>query len=323
MYIFQFRFIFQLTTALSLLFGATSNAQELPIFLRDVIRGNALARDQLEHRIYHLQVARELAYRTLLLSRCVNFRESVNDPRFDEFSETLLKDLSSSDPEVLTIFTVVPRLQDAGIQNHLTDAQIEVIDKIMRSPRYQEFVDYLSFERAELEIAAGFTDVNTGEKAPWVASSALSFLRQSQFFPLLLKNISAPDRALLNNRLLDGVKPSQTITDQTYLEALTVLFEKQVDTRFLRTKLPAETNSLLTLYQLLGVDAMQGNALLSVDIPPEARSPCKSKNGANCVDDAWLNAAIALKKQFEDTQIKTASVILKSRFADFCKLKLD
>lgn len=323
MQIFQLRFILQMATALSLLFGAISNAQELPLFLRDVIRGSPIARDQLEHRIYHLQVARELAYRTLLLSKCVNFRESMSDPRFDAFSETLLKDLSSSDPDALTIFTIVPRLQDAVIQNNLTDDQIKVINRIMRSPRYGEFVDYLSFERAELEIAAGFTDVNTGKKAPWVASSALTFLRQSQFFPLLLTNISVPERALIDNQLLDEVRPSQTITDDAYLEALTTLFEKQLDTGSLRTKLPTETQFLLTLYQYLGVDAMRGNAVLSTDIPSQDLSTCKSKNGANCVDYSWLTATIALKKQLESTQYKNASVILKEQFADVCKLKLD
>jgi hypothetical protein len=317
------RFLCQTATAILMVLCSTSDAQEVSLFLRDVIRGSPQARDQIEHRIHHLQEARELASRTLLLNKCVNFREPIRDPRFDAFAEALLKDLSSPDPDALTNFTVSPRLEEAAIQNGLTDAQIEVIARITRSPRYGEFVDYLSFERAESKIAAGFTEVNTGEKAPWIASSALSFLRQSQFFPLLLKNSSEPDRALLNKRLLDDVSPSQQITDDAYLEALTKFFKSQLDSGSLRAELPTETKSLLTLYESLGIDAMRVGAFVSTQFLPEAQTACKSKNRANCVDGAWLAAGIALKKQLETTQYKTASLILKDQFADVCRLKLD
>ena len=317
------RFLCQTATAILMVFCSTSDAQEVSLFLRDVIRGSPLARDQIEHRIHYLQEARELARRTLLLSKCLNFREPIRDPRFDAFAEALLKDLSSPDPDALTNFTVRPRLEEAVIQNGLTDAQIEVIARITNSPRYGEFVDYLSFERAESEIAAGFTEVNTGEKAPWIASSALSFLRQSQFFPLLLKNSSEPDRALLNKLLLDDVSPSQEITDDASLEALTKFFKRQLDSGSLRAELPTETKFLLTLYESLGIDAMRVGAFFSIQFVPEARTACKSKNRANCVDDAWLTVGIVLKKQLEITQYKTASLILKDQFADVCKLKLD
>jgi hypothetical protein len=151
----------------------------------------------------------------------------------------------------------------------------------------------------------------------------LSFLRQSQFFPLLLKNSSEPDRALLNKRLLDDVSPSQQITDDAYLEALTKFFKRQLDSGSLRAELPTETKSLLTLYESLGIDAMRVGAFLSTQFLPEAQTACKSKNRSNCVGDAWLTAGIALKKQLETTQYKTASLILKDQFADVCKLKLD
>lgn len=304
-----------------LAFCGTGNTQEVSTFLRDVIRGSTEGRIQLEHRIYHLGIARELAYRTLLLNRCSNFRESVADPRFDAFSEAILNDMSSPDPNVLTIFTATGRLEDATIQDALTDDQIAIIRRIMKSRHYGDFIEYLTFERAATEIAGGFEDVNTGNKAPWIAVSALSYLRQSKFFALLLSNINAEDRALLNRRDLDGL-PSiiNSPVDDEYLKELTAFFVRQLDTAFLRKRLHIETRFLLTLYNTLGIDAMRGAAVLSADIPPAERASCKSRNFANCINTQWLKTAITKKKQLEETQYENAARIMRNGFSDLCKL---
>lgn len=298
----------------------TGNAQELSTFLRDVIRGSTEGRIELEHRIYHLAIARELAYRTLLLNRCSNFRDSVGEPRFDAFSEAILKDMSSPDPKVLTIFSTPSRLEEATIQNALTDDQIFIIRRILQSPQYGDFIEYLTFERAMTEIAGGFEDVSTGSKAPWIAAAALSYLRRSKFFVLLLVNINAKDKALLDRRDLDEL-PSiiSTPVQDRYLNDLTTFFVEQLETGFIRKRLQVETRFLLTLYDALGIDAMRGNAILSMDAPPATRASCKSQNYSSCIEAEWLTTAIATKKQLDETQYESATRIMRNDFSDLCK----
>ncbi|MET3443169.1 hypothetical protein ABIC94_003958 [Variovorax paradoxus] len=303
------------------IFCCGANAQEVSAFLRDVIRGSPQARIELEGRIYHLQVARELASRTLLLNKCPNFRETPKNPRFDDFAEALLKSLGASDPNSSTLFTVHPQLQDAVIQNRLSDAQIELISTIMRSPGYGEFVEYLSFERAELEIAAGFVDVNTGKRAPWIAARALAFLRKSQFYPLLVANSSAFDRTLLNSRLLDSIRPSDGFSDEAYLDALTAIFEKEVDSHPLRSRLPPGLQRLLVQHDSLGLDAMRGDAVLATDAVPVTPASCSARTASSCVDASWLARMAASKREFEATQYENAGLILKERFSDLCQVK--
>ncbi|MCD2513326.1 hypothetical protein [Comamonas endophytica] len=207
------------------------------MFLRDVVLGSPQARAKLEHRIQHLAMARELAYRTLVLNRCARFREMAAQARFDAFAEAILQGIGSSDPQALTVFTADDQLRMARMQNTLTAAQIGLIRRIMDSPRYADFVEYLSFESAETEIAAGFMDPSTGQKAPWMAAAALAYLRQSRFFLLLLADVSAADRALLQSHKLDGTRPSDlTAVDDGYLQALTALFERQLESASLRKK---------------------------------------------------------------------------------------
>lgn len=301
-------------------FCGTGNAEEVSTFLRDVIRGSPKGHVHLEHRIYHLGIARELAFRTLLLNRCSNFRESVGDQRFDAFSEAILKDMSSPDPNALTVFTASGRLEDATIQDALTDDQIATIQRIMQSPQYGDFIEYLTFERAATEIAAGFDDVNTGNKAPWIAASALSYIRQSKFFALLIANINAEDRALLNRRDLVGLPSVMTTSvENGYLKDLTTFFVRQLDSGFLRKRLHIKTRFLLTNYNTLGIDEMRAAAVLSADIPPGERALCKSQNSANCINTEWLKTPIARKKQLEETQYEDAARIMRNDFSDLCK----
>jgi hypothetical protein len=255
------------------------------------------------------------------LNKCPDFREAFQTPRFDDFAEALLKSLGASDPNSSTLFTVHPQLQDAVIQNRLSDAQIELISTIMRSPGYGEFVDYLSFERAELEIAAGFVDVNTGKRAPWIASRALAFLRKSQFYPLLMATSSAFDLALLHSRLLDNIRPSDGFSDEAYLDALTAFSEKEVDSHPLRSRLPPGLQRLLVQHDSLGLNAMRGDAVLATDAVPVTPASCSARMTGNCVDASWMARMTALKKELEATQYENAGLILKEQFADLCRIK--
>ncbi|MCU7369869.1 hypothetical protein PEC18_03040 [Paucibacter sp. O1-1] len=314
---------YQVTALAMLVLGGAAHAQEVPAFLRDVIRGSAHGRIHLEQRTYHLAIARELAYRTLVLSRCSNVQEAVRDPRFDAFGEAILQEMGSPNPDTLTIFTAAGRLQEAAIQNALTDGHINVIRRIMGSPQYDNFIEYLSFERAIVEISSGFVDINTGGKAPWIAAAALAYVRSSMFYPVLLANISTEEKVLLERRELDGLNPSaQIVVDDGYLEALISLFERQNASVSLRESLPLEIRSLLTLYELLGIEAMRGDALLAATTPPEQRASCRSKNVANCVDNAWLAAAIATSKKLDENQYRLATRIMRDRFLDVCKPRI-
>ncbi|WP_370679955.1 hypothetical protein [Comamonas sp. GB3 AK4-5] len=304
-----------------LAFGGTSHAQNISTFLHDVIRGPKEELVQLEHRIYHLEIARELAYRTLMLNRCRNFQNLVENPRFDEFGEAILNEMGSPDPDVLTIFTAAGRIQDATIQNALTDAQITIIKRIMESPHYGDFIEYLSFERAESEIADGFEDVNTGKKAPWIAAAALSYLQQSKIFPLLLANANAEDQAMLNRRDIDGLIQSQrTAVDDKYLQSLTDFFEKQLDSESLREKLQIEIQYLLTLYKTIGIDAMRGDTVLQAESFSAEGALCKSKNAANCIGTEWLASATAMKKKIEYEKYGAAARIMREKFSDLCEI---
>jgi len=309
----------QVAMVAMLFFCGAGHAQDIPKFLRDVTQGTTPKQIELVHRTYHLAIARELAYRTLVLSRCKSYRESIKSPKFDAFAEEILRDMGSSDPEVLTIFTVIDRLRNAAVQNDLTDDQIDLIREISSSPRYDDLIEYLSFEEAERRIASGFIDINTGEKGPWMAASALYYLRQNKFFPLLLESISPADNALLSRQDLDGLKPSdQTAVEDRYLQKLTTFFENQLESGYLRKKLPEDIKYLLSLYEVLRIDEMIGLAILSEDSEPEKLALCKSKDVTKCIGIEWLKVASATRHQLRDNQYETAANIMHKKFSGLC-----
>lgn len=300
----------------ALVFCTNSKAEETQLFLRDVTQGTTQAQRQLEVGIDQLASAREHAHRTLVLSKCIDPLQAYQRRMFDEFSEGLLNELGSSDPNAVTMFTVHSQMRSAIVQNRLTDAQVELIIKIRRSPEYANLVEFLSFQRAGWTIAARSTDVVTGKKAPWVVSRALAFVRSSTFYPLLLANSSDREVRMLKRDRFNNVNPSDVISNDDDFDALVYFFAMKFLDGPLYAKLPQELQSLFADFHSLNLVDMQKESLSILLGPTEAQSKCSRSNVSDCVGTAWFASSDTIRKTWPYEQMGR---ILIERYPKLCK----
>jgi hypothetical protein len=286
----------QLALIAALVFCMNSKAEEVQLFLRDVTQGTLQAQRQLEVGIEQLGVAREHAHRTLLLRKCKDPLVAYKQRMFDEFAEVLLSELGSSDPDAVTMFTVHSQMRNAIIQNHLTDAQVELVMKIRRSSEYVNFVEFLSFQRAGRTIATRSTDVVTGNRATWVISKALAFLRTSSFYPLLLANSSDREVNMLMRDPSATARPSDVISNDAYFGALVEFFTRQFSGDSLREKLPQELQLLFADFDSLNLDGMYKDSFPILLGASEAQSKCNRQIASDCVGTAWFASSDAVRK---------------------------
>lgn len=294
-----------------------ANAQEIQTFLRDVSQGTPQAQRRLGVEVNNQAFAREYVHRSLLLSGCKNYQQVYGQRLFDDFVDVVVGEFGSSDPNAVTMFTVISQMKNAVVQNRLSDDQVARIIQLRQSPHYPDFVEYLSFEGAAGTIATKSTDVVSGRKSPWVVLRALAFMQESPFYALLLAKSTKTEVSLLGRQRFDHTRPSEAmLKDQDFDALIWFVTEKFFDGR-MRKWLPKELQALLDEYESLGISAMQKDAIPVLLEAPETLSKCSRRDTTHCVDSAWFASSRAV---FDSIwPYKQTHSMLTGRFTDLCK----
>ncbi len=279
--------------------------------------GSHEAQVQLEQEIYEYEVSRELASRTLILRRCANRRAIMNSALFDEFASTLSARLRADAESGVSPLSVRHRLVVAIVANRMTIDQAASAREIAESPTYTSLLHFLGAERAWSYLAAGFQDVNTGEKQPWIAVRTIIYLRSNPFWVETSKALDDSDRGVIEQVALGSTRPSDPFHDVVALDQLTSIAEKFVRTQRLRKTLPEVLAIMVRKYDRLELDALQMAAMAIYGATAAEMSICL-RSESSCVPMGWFDHATSRLKQWEEEQFAVGESVLLDGFSSIC-----
>lgn len=311
-----------LCTALIALTCQISQAQENKKFLDEYFLGGNAEQSQLVSGIDELVVAREVGRQAVLLSRCTNYKTLDTKTGFDSYSEDLQKVLSEKSPS-FNALNGHQTLFLAAARNEFSDDDIRLLKVLMARPDYADLMSYSWFETAMRQLTEGLIDINTDTKQPWVAAKAIRYLKSHKLYPLFLSTLSDPEKELLNQEVFTSLQPAVISKETQYTEALSLLFQKQLESKTLLRSLPVVTAAgIVGLQKGINPEGKQAAGAL-VYLEEDSALVCKSSAKANCVTNDWFKQAKATFKLNESERLNIAKALLRDKHVSLCDRMLN
>lgn len=316
------KFTILLCTASIALTCQISQAQENRQFLDDYFVGGKAEQSQLVSGIDELVVAREVGRQAVLLSRCTNYKTLDTKTGFDTYSNDLQKVLSEKSPS-LNALNGLRTLYLAAARNAFSDGDMQLLRVLMARSDYADMMSYIWFETAMRQMTEGLIDVNTDTKQPWIAARALRYLKSHKLYPIFLSTLSAPEKELLNREVFTSLQPAAVSKETQYTEALSSLFEKQLESKALLRSLPVLTATGIVGLQVgINPEGKQAAGAL-VYIEEDSELVCESSAKVNCVTNEWFKQAKASYKLNDSERLNVAKSLLKDKHGSLCDRMLN